>query len=106
MYQALKGFKESAGKLSEGVIGVDLLSQTSSPFIKTPGNMLSRALEYSPFGVAKNVVNTAKEMRIPELGGFNQRRFVDETSRNLMGTGILAGTIAAARNGLTTGGYS
>ena len=52
------------------------------------------------------VVNTAKEMRIPELGGFNQRRFVDETSRNLMGTGILAGTIAAARNGLTTGGYS
>ena len=106
LYQALKGFKESAGKLSEGVIGVDLLSQTSSPFIKTPGNMLSRALEYSPFGVAKNVVNTAKEMRIPELGGFNQRRFVDETSRNLMGTGILAGTIAAARNGLTTGGYS
>lgn len=106
LYQALKGFKESAGKLSEGVIGVDLLSQTSSPFIKTPGNMLSRALEYSPFGVAKNVVNTAKEMRIPELGGFNQRRFVDETSRNLMGTGILAGTIAATRNGLTTGGYS
>ncbi len=106
LYQALKGFKESAGKLSEGVIGVDLLSQTSSPFIKTPGNMLSRALEYSPFGVAKNVVNTAKEMRIPELGGFNQRRFVDETSRNLMGAGILAGTIAAARNGLTTGGYS
>ena len=106
LYQALKGFKESAGKLSEGVIGVDLLSQTSSPFIKTPGNMLSRALEYSPFGVVKNAVNTAKEMKIPELGGFNQRRFVDETSRNLMGTGILAGTIAAARNGLTTGGYS
>ncbi len=106
LYGALKGFKESAGKLSEGVMGVDLLSQTSSPFIKTPGNMLSRALEYSPFGVVKNAVNTAKEMKIPELGGFNQRRFVDETSRNLMGTGILAGTIAAARNGLTTGGYS
>lgn len=106
LYGALKGFKESAGKLSEGVIGVDLLSQTSSPFIKTPGNMLSRALEYSPFGAVKNAVNTVKEMKIPELGGFNQRRFVDETSRNLMGTGILAGTIAAARNGLTTGGYS
>ena len=106
LYGALKGFKESAGKLSEGVMGVDLLSQTSSPFIKTPGNMLSRALEYSPFGVVKNIVNTAKEMRIPELGGFNQRRFVDEASRNLMGTGILAGTIAAAQNGLTTGGYS
>lgn len=106
LYNALKGFKESAGKLSEGVIGVDLLSQTSSPFIKTPGNMLSRALEYSPFGVVKNAVNTVAETRIPELGGFNQRRFVDETSRNLMGTGILAGAIAAAQKGLTTGSYS
>lgn len=103
---ALKWFKEATGKLSKGLISLDLLSQASSPFIKTPGNMLSRTLEYSPFGVVKNAVTTVKEMKIPELGGFNQRRFVDETSRNIMGTGILSGTLAAAQNGLTTGGYS
>lgn len=100
---ALTGFRDSIGKFSEGVAGIDILSMASSPFVKTPGNMLSRAVEYSPFGVVKNVVGTGGELA---KGSFNQRRFVDETSRNLMGTALLGGAYAAAQSGLTTGSYS
>ena len=100
---ALTDIRDAIGKFSKGVAGVDVLSMAASPFVKTPGNMLSRAVEYSPFGVVKNAVGTGAELA---KGNFNQRRFVDETSRNLMGTALLGGTYAAAQSGLTTGGYS
>ena len=101
--KSLNSIKKGIGELSDGLFGVDILSQTSSPFTFTPGNMISKAVEYSPFGVIKNAVGTGKEI---SKRSFNQRRFVDETSRNLMGTGLFGGAIAAYNADLISGGYS
>ena len=103
MAKALEGLKSAVGKFSEGFAGTDVLSQFVMPFTRTPGNIITRSLEYSPYGLVKNTVNTVGELR---KGNFNQQRFVDEAGRNILGTGLFAGGIAAYDNGLITGGYS
>lgn len=101
--KGLTDLRNGLGEVSEGTIGVDLLSTAASPFTLTPGNMLEKAVEYSPFGAVKNAVETAKELR---QGKFNQRRFVDEASRTLTGIPILAATYGLAKKGVINGGYS
>ena len=56
---------------------------------KTPGNLLSRGLDYSPFGFINTVIEAGKPLFGKE---FNQRAFVDSFSRAITGTGSLVGT--------------
>lgn len=96
MAKGLTDLRNGLGSMSEGALGVDILSTASSPFTLTPGNMLERAVEYTPLGFVKNAVETGKEI----LGkkGFNQRRFVDEASRSVAGLPILGGAYALAKS--------
>ena len=73
------------------------------PFTLTPGNMLERAIEYTPLGFVKNAVETAAELN---KGSFNQRRFVDELGRSTLGIPVLYGAYKGAQNGRINGGYS
>lgn len=68
---------------------------------KTPGNLLARGIDYSPVGFIKATMNIAK----PLFGGqFNQKAFVDNLSRALVGTTALVGTGALLhRVGIITG---
>lgn len=50
---------------------------------KTPGNILARSLDYSPAGFIKGAVEIVQAARGK---GFNQKNFVDSTSRALVGT--------------------
>lgn len=102
---ALLDFKKAIGELSEGTVGVDVLSQFSMPFVKTPANVVDRAIDYSPLGLIRNGIRTAREGGI---GGadFNQNRFVNELSRNIIGTGLMAGAAGAANAGRMSGSYS
>ena len=50
---------------------------------KTPGNLLSRSLDYSPAGFVKSVFEIGKAIT---NRGFNQKSFVDSTSRALVGS--------------------
>ena len=52
---ALTDVKKFAGDLSKSMFGVDIMSQFSAPFVRTPGNIIQRAVEYSPVGIIKNV---------------------------------------------------
>lgn len=53
---------------------------------KTPGNILSRSLEYSPAGFVKSLMEVGRAA----MGhGFDQRAFVDSTARALIGSGGL-----------------
>jgi len=104
MSKGLTDLRNGLGEMSEGVIGADVLSTAASPFTMTPGNMLERAIEYTPLGFAKNAIETIKE--VGGKKGFNQRRFVDEASRSIAGLPLLYGTYKMAENGLTNGGYS
>lgn len=83
--QAFSNIATGLGKLSKGTLGTASLQQSALPFTKTPGNLVERAIEYSPFGVLKNAVQTGHEKR---TGTFNQQRFVTETSRNIVGSAI------------------
>lgn len=98
--QAFSNIATGLGKLSKGTLGTASLQQSALPFTKTPGNLVERAIEYSPFGGLKNAIQTVHENR---TGTFNQQRFVNETSRNIVGTAIfaLAGSLVA--NGMLRG---
>lgn len=93
--QAFSNIATGLGKLSKGTLGTASLQQSALPFTKTPGNLVERAIEYSPFGILKNGKQTIHESR---TGTFNQQRFVTETSRNIVGSAIfaLAGSMVAS----------
>lgn len=96
MSKGLTELRNGLGDMSRGALGVDILSTQSTPFTMTPGNMLERAIEYTPLGVVKNTAETLGEV----LGrkGFNQRRFVDEASRTITGIPMLWAAYELANN--------
>lgn len=57
---------------------------------KTPANIIMRAIDYSPAGFFKATYRLAEPLI--KGGEFNQRAFVKDTSRALVGTGNLIGT--------------
>ena len=97
--------KNAIGQISQGTLGVDVLSQFSMPFVKTPANVIDRAIDYSPVGALRNTIRTIGEGGI---GGanFDQNRFVNETARNIIGTGITAGGAGLAYANRMSGSYS
>lgn len=100
---ALMGIKNSVGDLSRGILGVDVLSQFSMPFVKTPAGVVDVAIDYSPIGLVRNSIRTGKEIHNKE---FDQNRFANESARNILGTlGMTAGAGAAAA-GILGKGYS
>lgn len=68
---------------------------------KTPANLLSRALDYSPVGYLKGLYQAAR----PVISGaeFNQKQFVETLARGTVGTGILTTGYMLAKNGVITG---
>jgi len=100
--KALLGFKQSISDLSQGALGVDILSQFTMPFVKTPANVIDRAIDYSPLGLVRNAIRTAGEGK----QNFNQNRFVNETARNLIGTGLMGGAGVAAEKAILSGKFS
>ncbi len=100
---AMLGLKKNIGKLSEGLTGVDILSQFSMPFVKTPANVVDVGIQYSPLGLIRNAVNTGREIA---NDSFNQNRFANETARNILGTAGAIGAAGLAKEGILSGGYS
>ena len=105
MAQAFLAARRLVNKMSRGLIGTDILSQFTIPFAKTPANIIQRAIEYSPLGLAKNAVQTIREVTNTSIG-FDQRRFSVDTSRNIIGSALFALGIGLAKSGAMTGGYS
>jgi hypothetical protein len=56
---------------------------------RTPANILARGIEYSPFGFTQTVYMLGKAAMQHD---FNQRKFVQVTSRALVGSVLLVGT--------------
>ena len=105
MAQAFLSARRFINKMSNALLGVDVLSQFAMPFAKTPANIIQRAVEYSPLGIAKNAVQTIREVANPTTD-FNQARFSKEASRNIIGSALFALGMLAAKSGGLTGGYS
>ena len=107
--------KEAVNDLSQGIVGADVLSQFTMPFVKTPANIIQRAIEYSPIGIVKNAIQTIREVngaRSEKAPGGHlqfdrdaQARFVTESSRNIIGTALFIAGMALAQSGNMTGAY-
>lgn len=67
---------------------------------KTPGNLVSRGIDYSPVGFAKALLTATKPMM--GRGDFDQRLVVQELSRALVGSGIIASSYVLAKLGIMT----
>lgn len=112
---ALTKAKEAIGLMGEDLGGAAFgkaLQQSSMPFTQVAGNMFSRFTDYIPLvGSAKNLVNTGAEV-LGKGPGLNQKRFVDATSRNILGYGLGGLGFGLAKNAADggdfgiTGGYS
>jgi hypothetical protein len=71
------------------------------PFVKTPANILKRAIEYSPLGVEKAIregYNLAKH-----TGKFSQKAFVDSIAKSVTGTAMIMVGYDLAKKGYITG---
>jgi len=96
--QAFSGIKKAFNKVGTKDFG---LGDVVLKYPKTPGNLLSRGIEYSPAGFIKAIMEIGK----PLIGReFNQKAFVESLSRALVGSTMLVGTGAIMhRLGLLTG---
>lgn len=104
--QAFLDAKKAVNEASKGMIGADIMSQFTMPFVKTPANIIQRALEYSPLGIVKNAIQTVRDLKTDGLTMDVQRRISTETARNIIGTAMFVGSMALANSGRMTGGYS
>lgn len=99
--QALELMKRGMNKLGTGDFG---LGDAIIKFPKTPANVLNRGLAYSPAGFARSVFELAKPLLTLGKGKFDQRAFVEATSRALVGTTGLVGTgYVLSQLGILTG---
>jgi hypothetical protein len=94
-----KAFKKAQSALNLGKpIG---LGNVVLPFVKTPANILKRAIEYSPIGVEKAVREAYQLIR--NTGKFDQKAFVDSIARSVTGTGLIMVGYDLAKKGVITG---
>jgi hypothetical protein len=74
------------------------------PFVKTPANILARALEYSPVELAKvtkQLYNAASKN-----GNFDQYKFVDSLAKSISGTALIGAGYELAQKGIISGAAS
>lgn len=91
-----KGFR----KLKEGLNHFGHLGDIVIPFDKTPGNISSIAVDYSPIGIVQSVISGVKAKK---TGVFNQKEFVDQLSRGLTGAGLIYAGYELAKNKILQG---
>ncbi len=71
------------------------------PYAKTPGNLVSRAVEYSPVGAVQGAAQILKTLKQGQNASIAQQRAaVDTFSRGLTGTGLIAMFTALSLAGL------
>lgn len=78
------------------------------PFKKTPANILSRALEYSPAGLIKTLAVDTKKLKEYVNGdvenGMSPAQYIDNISSGLTGTALMGLGVLLASMGLLSGG--
>ena len=97
-----QGFKENLNLGQDWGLG-DLLIK----YAKTPANLVSRGLSYSPVGAVKGGAELASLLKTGQVGDLvgvaAQNKAVGDISRGLVGSGIVYGGYEGAKNGLVNG---
>lgn len=87
--------------LGKRVTGTEFnIGDMALPFIKTPANILDKAIDYSPIG---GVQGFAKIVKGIKTGALDQKAAVDQLSRGLTGSALIFAGYEMAKNGVLYG---
>lgn len=103
--KAFSGIKEKVNFGQDWGVG-DLFLK----YAKTPANLISRGLSYSPAGLVKGVSEVGSLLNNGQVGDLfgvaAQNKAVGDVARGAVGSGILGGGYVMAKNGLANGGIT
>ena len=102
--EALKATYQDRNKVSDSVVKIandlGVVGEAILPFKRTPANILVRAAEYSPIGVAKSIYDGAAKVK---TGDKSIGEVIDEAAAGLTGSGLLALGAYMFASGMVTG---
>lgn len=101
-FQNVSGLVDGFKSLQKGLnFGKNVgLGNIVLPFTKTPANILDKAIDYSPIGGIKGATNLVMGLK---NGTLDQKKVVDQLSRGLTGSTLIAMGYQMAKSGLLTG---
>ena len=84
---------------------IDLMITSIMPFLKTPTNIASRMMQYSPIGLARAIIQYGLwDGKRNGGANFDQRKFVMNLGRGLTGTGVaVVGALLASLGAIQPG---
>lgn len=84
---------------------IDLMITSIMPFLKTPANVASRMMQYSPIGLARAIIQYGLwDGKHNGGANFDQRKFVMNLGRGLTGTGVaIVGALLASLGAIQPG---
>lgn len=84
---------------------IDLMITSIMPFLKTPTNVASRMMQYSPIGLARAIIQYGLwDGKRNGGANFDQRKFVMNLGRGLTGTGVaVVGALLASFGAIQPG---
>lgn len=84
---------------------IDLMITSIMPFLKTPTNVASRMMQYSPIGLARSIIQYGLwDGKRNGGANFDQRKFVMNLGRGLTGTGVaVVGALLASLGAIQPG---
>ena len=84
---------------------IDLAITSMMPFLKTPTNVASRMMQYSPIGLARAIIQYGLwDGKRNGGANFDQRKFVMNLGRGLTGTGVaVVGALLASLGAIQPG---
>lgn len=84
---------------------IDLMITSIMPFLKTPTNVASRMMQYSPIGLARAIIQYGLwDGKRNGGSNFDQRKFVMNLGRGLTGTGVaIVGALLASLGAIQPG---
>ena len=101
-YRDINKFSQFVSKLGKtNIKAVNIMVEAILPFKKTPANILARAVEYSPVGLAKTL---SADIISLKNGKITAAEFIDSLSSGLVGTALVGLGILLAKHGVLLGG--
>ena len=101
-YRDINKFSQFVSKLGKtNIKAVNLMVEAILPFKKTPANILARAVEYSPVGLAKTL---SADIISLKNGKITAAEFIDSLSSGLVGTALVGLGMLLAKHGVLLGG--
>ena len=101
-YRDINKFSQFVSKLGKtNIKAVNIMVEAILPFKKTPANILARAVEYSPVGLAKTL---SADIISLKNGKITAAEFIDSLSSGLVGTALVGLGLLLAKHGVLLGG--